>query len=308
MLWLYILLGAIGLLILMFLITSILVAKGSFYNKEKIRENVPNYPDQQKDIESVIEQLKAIEKEPYEDIYISSFDNKRLRGMFYKYNDSKRIAIMFHGFQGTPIRDFSVGFWLVKNMGFNILLVDERAHGLSDGRIITMGVKERFDIKSWADYVANAFPNSEVVLIGISMGAASLLMATDLELPKNVKCIIADCPYASSKDIVCKTCKDDLHVPLFIGWPIVFVGALFLGFNLTKGDARKSIKKATIPCLIIHGESDPIVPPRMSEEIYLANPMIVERYTFPGARHGLSYVADPERYEKITGDFLKKYI
>ena len=306
--WIYILLGVVGLLIITFLVISLIVAHATFYNKEKIRPNISTYEDQRKDMEPILDQLLALEKETYQDIYISSFDKVKLHGRLYQYNDSNKYAILFHGFQGTPVRDFSGGFYLVKDMGFNIIMVDERAHGLSDSRFITMGVKERKDVKAWANYVYENHPDSQIVLIGISMGAASVLMASDLDLPNNVKCIIADCPYYSPKAICCKTCKDDLHFPIFIGWPVIFTGALLLGFNLSKGDARKSVKRTKIPCLIIHGEIDQVVPVEMSEEIYLSNPEVVERYTFKSAKHGLSYIVDPEKYKKITNNFINKYI
>ena len=77
-----------------------------------------------------------------------------------------------------------------------------------------------------------------------------------------------------------------------------------MGFSVTGKDARKSVKNAKVPILILHGESDTVVPCEMSEEIYNANPKMIKRYTFPGADHGLSYIADTERYKKVTNEFL----
>ena len=309
MLWLYILLGVLGLFIIMFLVASFYTARGSFYNPEKDAPNLPTLQDQFEDSKPLHHFIFELEEEPCEDVYIKSYDNLNLHGRFYKYNDSNKIAILCHGFRGTAIRDFSGGFFMFKDFGFNILLIDERSHGLSDGHIITMGVRERKDIASWAKYVAERFPNSQIVLVGISMGAASVLMTTDLDLPSEVKCVMADCPYSSPKAIVQKTCKYDLHIPIFIGWPVVSFGALFFyHFSLLSADARKSVSKTKIPCLIIHGLADNVVPYQMSEEIKNANPGMVERYTFEGAKHGLSFLVDTERYKKVCYEFVNKYI
>ena len=305
--WIFIVLGILGFLLLVLVISAIIVASGTFYYHHKEVSNVPSDIEQRKDMEPILEKLFALEKEPYQDIYISSFDKTKLRGRFYRYNGSNKYAILFHGYHGTAIRDFSGGFWILKDEGFNILLVDERAHGLSKSKVITMGVKEKRDVKAWSEYITNTYQNSEIVLVGISMGAASILMASDLDLPSNVKCMIADCPYNSVKDICLKTCTQDLHVPAFIGWPVLILGAFFSGFNIYQGNAMKSVEKTNIPCLIIHGESDTLVPPEMSKMIYDANQGVVERHTFPHATHGLSYLVDEHRYIEITSQFINKY-
>ena len=307
--WIYFLIaGIVIFLIGLYLFIAYMTAKGSFINPEKDVPNIPNIPEQFEDSKPLHHFIYELEKEPCEDVYITSYDNLNLHARFYKYNDSNKFAVLCHGFRGTGIRDFSGGFFMMRDLGFNIFLIDERGHGLSDGKLITMGVRERKDIRDWTKYVASRFPNSEIALVGISMGAASVLMASDLNLPENVKCIVADCPYSSPKAIVQKTCKFDLHIPLWIGWPAVYLGALiFYHFNLNSGDARKSVKNTNKPCLIFHGLSDNVVPQEMSLEIYNANPKMVERYTFEGAKHGLSFLVDTERYKKISRDFLSKY-
>lgn len=309
--WVYFLIAGIILLLLigLYLFIAYMTAKGSFINPEKDAPNIPTILEQFEDSKPLHHYIYELEQEPCEDIYINSFDNIKLHARYYKYNDSNKVAILCHGFRGTGIRDFSGGFFMVKDFGFNIILIDERGHGQSDGELITMGVRERFDIRDWTKYAAKRFINSEIVLVGISMGAASVLMASDLDLPTNVKCIVADCPYSSPKAIVQKTCKYDLHIPLWIGWPTVYLGALiFYHFNLNKGDARKSVKNTKIPCLIIHGLNDQVVPQEMSLEIYNANPEIVERHTFEGAKHGLSFLVDTNRYKSICESFINKHI
>ena len=77
------------------------------------------------------------------------------------------------------------------------------------------------------------------------------------------------------------------------------------GFDVDEMDAARAVKQATVPILIIHGESDSFVPCEMSD-IAAENPALVTRYTFPGADHGFSYLVDTPRYKKIVTEFAEK--
>ena len=144
--------------------------------------------------------------------------------------------------------------------------------------------------------------------MGVSMGGATVLMASDLDLPDNVKGIIADCPFENPLDVI-------LYVgqrTAFPGWlikPFVIMGAkIYGGFNLLETDAVRAVKHSKIPILIIHGEDDHYVPCRMSETAAKANPEMVQRFTFPGAAHGISYLVDTPRYHSIVKDFVQKVL
>ena len=308
MIWLYITLGVLALLLFIYIFLLIYVGIWIFHspNKQQLRDgDYPSDPEWRRALESVMNLLEALRNEPCEDIYINSFDNKKLHARYFHYHDNAKTAILFHGYRGTANRDFSGGFFMCKELGYNILLVDERAHPLSKGYFTTMSVKESRDVKSWSEYIVNRFPNTDIILVGISMGASSVIASLEHHLSDNVKAILADCPFSSPKEIVCKVCKEDTKVPLWIGWPALFLSALLVcHFNLLKADNRKIVKNTNIPILIIHGEADNFVPAKMSEEIYLSNPSMIKRYTFPNAGHGLSYIADRERYKSVTRDFL----
>lgn len=145
---------------------------------------------------------------PYEDVFITSFDGLRLHAKFYAASERKApVQIMFHGYKSSAERDFCGGLREGIDGGFNVLLVDQRAHGESEGKYLTFGVNERFDCLSWASYAAERFGNDvKIYLYGISMGAATVLMASALPLPKSVSGIVADCGYTSPKDIIFPSC------------------------------------------------------------------------------------------------------
>ena len=241
-----------------------------------------------------------------EKLEILSYDGKILRGRYYHVNDDAGVDICFHGYRGTGIRDFCGGSRIAMGMGRNVILVDQRAHGESKGHSICFGIKERYDCLSWINYALCRFGDDvDINIYGVSMGASTVLMASGLELPDNVKHIVADSPYTSAGDIIKKVCAD-LKLPVFLVYPFIYLGALiFAGVKLDSCDCVSAVKKARIPILLIHGEDDRFVPCEMSETIRKANPKLIHRVTFPNAAHGISYIEDKERYEQLINQFIK---
>jgi len=256
-----------------------------------------------------IDKIKALQAVPYEKVYIESFDDLRLTGRYYHISDDAPLAIMFHGYTGTPVRDFSGGYDIFSSLGFNTLIIEERAHCGSEGDTISFGVNERRDVISWLDYARERFgDDKDIILVGISMGAATVLMSIELGLPSNVKGIIADCPYSAPLSII--THAGMMRgLPMKIVLPLARLGAKVFGnFSISSANAARSVKASKVPIMIIHGEDDELVPAYMSKEIEDANPEMIERYTFPGAWHGTSYLVDPVRYAKLVADFTKKVL
>ena len=137
------------------------------------------------------------------------------------------------------------------------------------------------------------------------MGASTVLMASNSEMPNNVYGIIADCPYSSPKEIICSVCKG-MKIPPKLAYPFIKLGALIFGkFNLTETDCIKAVKNSKVPILIIHGEDDRFVPCEMSREI-VKNGNDITYKTFENAGHGLSYMVDTEKYKQIIDDFIKE--
>ncbi|MBR2041699.1 MAG: alpha/beta hydrolase [Oscillospiraceae bacterium] len=296
------------ILILIILLSSYLAYRRAFYHSPKRKENifsVPNSPQYSAGRDNMLGLIKDFDALPFEQVYITSFDGLRLAARYYHAADGAPLQIEFHGYKGTAIRDFCGGNKLARNLGQNTLVVDQRAHGKSEGKTICFGIKEKYDCLSWINYALERFGDIPIVLLGVSMGGATVLMASGLELPENVKCIVADCPYSSPEEIIRKECAKT-GIPPFIGMPLIRLGALLFGNLRISGGAEEAVKNTKVPILILHGEADDFVPCDMSRKIKAANPKMVTLETFPDAAHGFSYILHTERYENKTKEFFKK--
>ena len=256
-------------------------------------------------MKQLVEEQKTI---PFEEIYIEGYDHKKLFGRYYHVKDGAPIQIQFHGYRGTGIKDFCGGNKLSREYNHNEILIDHRGHGSSQGSSICFGVKEKYDVLSWINYTIERFgKDCKIILAGVSMGAATILMSSGLDLPRNVVGIVADCPYSSPKEIIRKVIKEDMKLPVNVCYPFVFLGALiFAGYKLNSLGADELVKKSKTPILLIHGKEDTFVPPYMSEKIYKNIASYKELHFFDNAEHGISYMVDPEKYAKIVCSFIDK--
>lgn len=253
--------------------------------------------------------IHAARELPFESVHIRSHDGLLLTGRYYHRQDGAPLSICFHGYRGTPTRDFSGGIQIMLRQGHNVLMVEERAHCSSQGHTITLGVKERFDCLDWIRYALDRFgSDTKIILVGISMGASTVLMASGLPLPRQVVGIAADCPYSSPEAIIRKLCGD-MKLPGGIFTRLASLSAALYGhFDLKSASALDAVRLASVPILLIHGEEDHFVPCEMSREIYTANPDRIELHLFPGAGHGLSFLVDPIRYEAVIRDFHRRIL
>ncbi len=276
-------------------------------NREKIPVvSGPQYDPYKEDISRI---FKQIHERPCEFVTIESHDGLILSGRYYHVKDGAPLDLCFHGYRSSAFVDFAGGSELTFHMGHNLLLVDQRSHGKSQGRTIAFGILERLDVQHWVEYAVERFGKDvQIVLYGVSMGAATVLMASELPLPENVKGIVADCPYSNPLDIILHVGKTN-PMPQWMVKAVAIVGSkVYGGFDIREMDAVKAVKHAKVPILVIHGEADGFVPCEMSEPVVNANPELVTRVTFPGADHAISYLTDTKRYWNIVEAFNNRIL
>lgn len=210
--------------------------------------------------------------------------------------EGHRYAFVVHGYtgNGASMADFGKAFY---DRGFTVILPDLRGHGESEGEYIGMGWHNRLDMLGWIDAVIAGDPRAEIILYGISMGAATVMMTAGEDLPENVKLVIEDCGYTSVWDEFSVQLKEQYGLPAF---PVMQAASLMTrlraGYWLSEADAVKQVAKATVPMLFIHGEADTFVPYWMLEPLYGAATCEKEKLVVEGAGHGMAALVDPEGY------------
>ena len=249
----------------------------------------------------------VMDAKEYELVETVSHDGLKLVGRYYHRTDGAPLIIFMHGYKGNFYRDGNGIFTYSKKYGFNVLLAYQRAHGLSEGKTITFGIKERHDCKSWAEYAIKRFGSKQEILLGgLSMGAATVLMAADVGLPENVKGIMADCGFSSPKEILCSV-MDRIKLPSKLLYPLAKLGAKLYGsFDLEEASAVECLKNTKLPVLLIHGEGDDFVPSWMSVKCHEACASDCQLLIVPGFGHGMSYCHGPREYEQAMDVFFEK--
>lgn len=242
-----------------------------------------------------------------QEVSVTSFDGLTLRGSWVPAENSIATILLFHGYRTHHIHDFAGIYGLYHSIGLNLLLVRQRAHGDSEGKYITFGVKERKDVLSWIDFHNRTHGMDNVYLGGMSMGASTLLFAAGEDLPPNVRGITADCGFSSPAEIISHIIKKDYHLPPKLMLPLMDIWARLLGgFSFYECSTRDTLARSKTPILFIHGSVDTFVPCHMTESGYEACASEKELHLIDGAGHGRSYLVEPERLEKALISFFRR--
>lgn len=241
--------------------------------------------------------------------YLTSFDGLKLHA-YYRAADaeSHKYAVICHGYTSRGI-DMAVFGEKFRERGFNVLLPDARGHGDSQGDYIGMGWHERLDTADWIDTIVAEDSLAQIIMMGVSMGGATVMMTSGEDLPDNVKLVIDDCGYSSAWDEFDFQMGSMFHLPSF---PMLNVADIVCriraGYNFKEASAVEQLKKSDIPTLFIHGEADTFVPFEMVHKVYEA--AAGEKYilTVPGAGHGMSAAVDPDGYWGAIDTAIEKHV
>ncbi|MDO4903013.1 MAG: alpha/beta hydrolase [Limosilactobacillus sp.] len=223
------------------------------------------------------------------------------------FNKDKAVVIA-HGYKGNG-ETMSSYAKMYHDMGYNVLLPDDRAHGLSAGRYISFGWLDRLDYQKWLErMIVRLGEQVKILLFGVSMGGATVEMLSGDELPPQVKCIIADCGYSSIKGEMTYLLKNQYHLPEYPIYPLVSTISRYrLGFYLGDVSSVEQLAKNKLPIFIIHGANDKFVPSYMAIENYRATNAPKKIWIVDNASHAESFWIDPANYQKRISKFLDKY-
>lgn len=313
MLWLWIVIAAVAAVLLAVIFTAANkifdVAVNAKKTKEKVLKtnaNKASTKEEERDEKALArEWLCAQELVTHEQV---SFDGLKLvaRELPAK-EDSGAWAVCIHGFSGNGL---NLGLAAKKwhERGYNVLLPDLRGSGLSEGNYYGMGWLDRKDIIEWiSGTILKKDPEARIVLHGVSMGAATVMMTTGEELPRNVIAAIEDCGYTSVWEEFTIQLKKVFGLPQF---PIMHIvnrmAKRRAGYSFKEASSVAQVKKSKTPTLFIHGDEDSFVPFFMLDEVYEAAACEKERLAVKGAQHGEAATAAPGLYWDTVDGFIGK--
>lgn len=248
-------------------------------------------------------------KENSKDVYITTTKYGKLKLHAYElenFQKSEVWVIVIHGYliEGKNMAYYAKEFY---NKGYNVLLVDLRGHGQSEGNYVGMGWHDRLDIIDWISYLLEKNNSCKIILHGVSMGGATVMMATGEELPDNVKVAIEDCGYSSIWDEFKMQLKLLYNLPTF---PVLNAAStvcnIKAGYKIEKGSSVEQVKKSKTPTLFIHGDQDKFVPFEMLDKVYEAANCKKEKLVIEEAAHAEAVSVNPELYWKTIDNFIEE--
>ena len=252
---------------------------------------------------------KTLEETPHELVRIMGRDNVELVGHFFPCENAKRVIIAFHGWRSSWNIDFGMisDFW--HDNGCSVLYAEQRGQNNSGGEYMGFGLVERFDCPNWINWVmCRCGKDVPIYLAGVSMGASTVLMASDLGLPSNVCGIMADCGFTSPKAIWKHIAKNNLHVLYGIR---SYIADIMCRRKLSiASDGYSTVRALSgtdIPVLFVHGADDNFVPVEMTYENYRACASPKRILIVPGADHAMSYCVNRDLYEKTVMEFWNDF-
>lgn len=270
----------------------------------KLSDSIQNQINQNKNEEM----MKGMDFEAQtKPMIVSSLDSISLKGKYLDHDDSHQWVILIHGYKSSNENMMSYGSEYY-DRGYNVVLPDNRAHGKSDGEYIGMGWLDKDDIGCWVNWIIEKDNQAQIILHGISMGGATVMMASGEHLPQVVG-YIEDCGYTSVWDIFASELDKRFSLPSF---PILDISNLMAqakaGYNFKEASSVEQVKKANQPMLFIHGGKDDFVPVEMVYEVYDACPTVKELYIVEEAGHAQSKDYDVETYWNKVFDFIDQNI
>jgi len=221
---------------------------------------------------------------------------------------AKGTAIVVHGYGDNHM----VFLYLVRmyrdDFNYNVLFPDLQYHGYSEGDHTQMGWFDRFDVEKWIEVAHGIFNDDFMVLHGVSMGAATVMMASGDPLPEYVRCIVEDCGYSS---VVAQFNHNRKQNFAYIAPDVLQSASLVTkqryGWGFWEASAADQLEKCTIPMYFIHGDADDFVPIEHLWINFAAKKQGYKEYwVAPGAVHANSFQKYPEEYKARVGDFLNR--
>ncbi|MDR3563984.1 MAG: alpha/beta hydrolase [Negativicutes bacterium] len=296
------------LLVAVFLVNAALLLAGAVFYDEFCVLNTRIGLERFNVLQAQLDQGKKSKQ--WQDVSIESRWGYTLKGTYLPCpTPSDKTVIFVHGVSANRL----MGLWyadLYLGAGYNVLVYDSRAHGMSGGASVTWGFYEKYDLDQWVDWVQARQPGGIIGIHGVSMGAATALLHAALnEQDKRVSFYVADSAYTSLETLLTQQIDGSLtlHNPLLVQVLLKYssvVAYLKSGFFYGDVEPVRAVSGVTTPVLYLHGEADPLVPAAMGRELYAATKGHREIHTFPGAGHAMAIFDRKNEYRRLVREFI----
>lgn len=248
------------------------------------------------------ERFDQLEKK---EVQITSRDGLTLGGYVLEpFPGNKRWVIIVHGY--TVSLHVSAQYVdMFKQEGFNILLINQRRHGNSQGKYTTYGYYEKYDVECWVNWLLHTYGDDCMIgLHGQSFGGGTVLEYLAIASP-NVKFVVADCPYSDLTDLMRHQLSVLNKIPAY---PLLTLVNRRMknkaGFQLHQVSPIRTVQQSRMPVLFIHGTKDNYVPTWMSKQLYEHKLEPKRLLLVEGAVHANAYSVDPKRYTEVVHSFI----
>lgn len=253
-----------------------------------------------------------VNEQPFEQLSLTSKDGLALSGYYLPAKKpTNKLVILTHGYLGHAKQMGLFGQYYYEELGYDLFLPDARGHGKSEGSYYGFGWHDRLDLIDWTNQLIERLgPETEIVYHGLSMGAATVLMASgENTLPKQVKAMIADSPYESVYQLFSYQMRRMFYLPAF---PLLdstsVLTKIRAGYGLREASASASVEQTAVPVFYVHGEKDTFVPTEMTKDLAARTMSETDLFLVAGANHGESFALVEEEYKKKIQLFLQQWI
>ena len=264
--------------------------------------SAPNNPEQIKMWNDGVEYMAQFADKKH-DVSITN-DGLKLAGEFYDFGHKKTAlflagrceCLMYGYFYAKPY----------KESGYNLLFIDPRAHGFSEGKLSTVGIKESTDVLAWMKYIAKEYKQESFALHCVCVGgAAGLLATTSKENPGLVERITLDGVFTNFKESYRRHYVDLGH-KIFPVFHLIWMWfKIYTGVSVMESNPEKCLSTLELPVLFIHSKNDKYSVPENAEKMFNNCPSKNKRLVwFTEGSHSHIRNNATEKYDQTIKDFL----
>lgn len=313
MIALYIVLGILGAFLLFAVLPTWLISSVIYTvlfvrtKKEKWSRTVSWDDEEQKQMFKEGEEWGK-ENEEYHRSFNIKNDGFKLVAEYFDFGYDRAVIVIPGRMEsGTYSYYFSDPY---KKAGFNVLAIDNRSHGLSEGKYNNLGLKEYRDILAWAKYLHDEVGVKKVMIHGLCIGSATGLYAcVDDKCPDYIVGLVADGMYINFNESL-NNHLIERNKPIFpFSQEVMFLVMIHAGKNPKKFSPINLMPKMKKPILFIYSKEDTYSIPKYGQLLYDTCPSSKKRLVwFDHGVHSHVRINAKEKYDQTIKDFIKEII